>query len=718
MFSKRAAAIDTVLEAGDEAVLTKAERMRARDWASLATRTKKDRTLTPERLRDRWAHEAAQAGIPRPGRVERMVCHLATPADTFTREGLFAKLVDPDIGLCACEARFGEAHVVERIAALSAGRLTVPEIETLAAEFLVSDLVVRLAPTDQPPRRRPAEWSTVEHRTVEDAVLRDVEALRARTDAGIDGPTVFDAIDTAPIGLGEDQEDAVAALCEAGPALRVVLAPAGHGKTALTAVATKAAVAADRRVVALATTNKAVAELRAAGVGAQTIARFRLDGAQLPPDTVLILDEVSQVSTRDAQVVLRAVAETPGAMLWCLGDDDQGRPVRPGGLARELRRLAERGDVAAGELTVNRRQRHPVEREALAAYRDGRIEQSQSLRRGQGWEHDHATPAATRDALAAAAVADADQLGVANVAVLAVSHADCEDLADRIRALRRSRGELSGRELHGPGWGPDPRDYAAGDRVLLHANLAVGRAWLTNGTTGTVLTVRPTGLVTRFENGGQVTLPLEFVAGIRPDGTPNLSHAWARTVDGAQGGTWDQAHLLATPNLDRLTAYVGQSRSRRPTHTWNTVPTPDYEHPNVVADPRTPAERILAAETRLPDRRFAAHDDPNVLDRRLHAELAGHHRALAQGPPDVTARLAVAVRSQERLARLGRAAWDEINRCERRVAETAGLRQLRPTNRRAHHGASDARDAAAGAMARLQEQQRVERAVMHGPVDS
>ncbi|MBA2386485.1 MAG: AAA family ATPase [Acidimicrobiia bacterium] len=47
--------------------------------------------------------------------------------------------------------------------------------------------------------------------------------------------------------------------------LRVVLAPAGHGKTALTANAAEAMTAAGQQVVALATTNKAVAELRAAG---------------------------------------------------------------------------------------------------------------------------------------------------------------------------------------------------------------------------------------------------------------------------------------------------------------------------------------------------------------------------------------------------------------------------------------------------------------------
>ncbi|MGQ0615977.1 MAG: AAA family ATPase [Acidimicrobiia bacterium] len=104
-------------------------------------------------------------------------------------------------------------------------------------------------------------------------------------------------------------------LCAPGPALRVVLAPAGHGKTALTAAAADAVRSEGRNVVALASTNKAVAELRAAGLDASTIARWQPGAGTLEPGSVIVLDEVSQVSTRDAAVVLAAVAATPGASL-------------------------------------------------------------------------------------------------------------------------------------------------------------------------------------------------------------------------------------------------------------------------------------------------------------------------------------------------------------------------------------------------------------------
>jgi hypothetical protein len=58
---------------------------------------------------------------------------------------------------------------------------------------------------------------------------------------------------------------------------------------------------------------------------------------------------------------------------------------------------------------------------------------------------------------------------------------------------------------------------------------------LVNGTTATVTQTGTDGLTVRLDKDGEVEvlLPAAFVAGARKDGAPNLSHAWARTVDGA-----------------------------------------------------------------------------------------------------------------------------------------------------------------------------------------
>jgi hypothetical protein len=202
-----------------------------------------------------------------------------------------------------------------------------------------------------------------------------------------------------------------------------------------------------------------------------TIARFALDGAALRPGAVVVLDEVSQVATTDAEIVLAAVTATPDASLWCLGDPHQAQSVRAGGLGAELARLGTAGEIPAPQLTENRRQLDPAERHALALYRAGLIATSQSIRRRHGWEQDLGTPHATREALAATVVADIATHGPARVVALAISHADCEDLADRIRSGLQTGGQIHGPELAGPAWHHGQRRYATGDRILVHGTI-------------------------------------------------------------------------------------------------------------------------------------------------------------------------------------------------------------------------------------------------------
>src|SRR5260370_6451867 len=130
-----------------------------------------------------------------------------------------------------------------------------------------------------------------------------------------------------------------------------------------------------------------------------------MDGAQLADDAVVVVDELSQLPTTEADTVLGAVADCPGAQLWLVGDPLQAQPVRAGGLAPLVAQLALERRIPAAELSVNRRQTDPTERAALAAYREGDVAQSQQLRDGAGFEHDAASPEAARAAMATAVVA-------------------------------------------------------------------------------------------------------------------------------------------------------------------------------------------------------------------------------------------------------------------------------------------------------------------------
>jgi hypothetical protein len=121
-------------------------------------------------------------------------------------------------------------------------------------------------------------------------------------------------------GLGSDQAAAVIALGAEGSALRALLSPASHGKTTTLAMGAHLAMTGGRDAIGLATTNQGVAELERVGIPALIIAMMRAEARTLRPGTIVILDEVSQVATADAEVIAWAVVATPGASLWCAGD--------------------------------------------------------------------------------------------------------------------------------------------------------------------------------------------------------------------------------------------------------------------------------------------------------------------------------------------------------------------------------------------------------------
>jgi conjugative relaxase-like TrwC/TraI family protein len=677
-FSKRAVEIEAELDARGARYESPALRMRADDAAALATRPAKDHTLTPSLLAGRWHTEADAVGLAVGASLDRRVCWRDPALAPLAYEEITPSLVDEETGLCAHAPRFAEPDVIDHVAALSAGRLTLDEIRDVSPRFLASELVVRLVPPRSVSGWEPARWSTAAHRALEDETIDLLEALQARRGSPVAADTHCASLDIAT-GLGVDQRHAVRVLCGPGGGVRAVLAPAGYGKTAMVHAAATVAVADGRPVSAVATTAKAVAELAEAGLPASTIARLRLDLQHQPlsPGSVVVLDEVSQTSSRDAHTILAAVAACPGGQLWVLGDAHQAPSVKAGGIAAELEDRVTAGAIPAATLTVNRRQVDPVDRYALNLLRGGDPVASQQLRAGHGWEHEAASPNATRAAMADAVVADILDHGSLATVALVVSHGQAEDLADRIRRRLTAAGVLTGPALAGPGWTTD-RHYQTGDRVLFHTRYGDRHSPLVNGTVATITAVHHGGLDVCTDAGIATLVPAEFVRGARADGSPNVSHAWARTVDGAQGGTWDHAHLLGSVALDAYRGYTGQSRARHPTHTWNTSIVDDGDHGGRLADQRTSAEQVAVALARIPDTTMAALDDPRRTDRRLRAAIDTHQVVLDQLPPDRTRQLADARHAHDD-------ARTRLEAAHRRVANTGsaldGLGSLRTLSR-------------------------------------
>ena len=331
-----------------------------------------------------------------------------------------------------------------------------------------------------------------------------------------------------------------------------------------------------------------------------------------------------------------------------VGDPLQAQPVRAGGIASWLADEIDAGRVLAARLTENRRQADPAERQALSAFRDGLIATSQQLRSGHGWEHHHRNNA---DALAAMTKRHRGRHGPPRARLRrGPGRHPC-----RLRSPGRphprfeltEQGIIAGPYLEGPGW-TTARRYQTGDRILLHAHsnpyLPDGTR-LTNGTVATILHVTTGGLIVRPDGQDQhAWLSQNFITAKGPDDRPHVSHAWARTIDGVQGGTWDQVHLLATPALDGYRGYVGQSRSIQPTHTWNTIPPPsDHDYGGRLVRPHsTPADQIATALARMNPKTFAATDDPYRAAEAIQTPNKTTTAPTSSSDPDVTSYLAAA----------------------------------------------------------------------------
>ncbi|PZU56368.1 MAG: conjugal transfer relaxase TraA, partial [Sphingobium sp.] len=91
-----------------------------------------------------------------------------------------------------------------------------------------------------------------------------------------------------------------------------------------------------------------------------------------------------------------------------------------------------------------------------------------------------------------------------------------------------------------------------GDRLMFLRNeRSLG---VKNGTLGTIEQVSAEGMKVRLDSGARVAFDAKDYAAV--------DHGYAATFHKAQGVTVDRAHVLATPGMDRHSAYVGMSRHR------------------------------------------------------------------------------------------------------------------------------------------------------------
>ena len=396
------------------------------------------------------------------------------------------------------------------------------------------------------------------HRVTEAAAL---EAARA---AERDGLT-----------LGAEQAAALLHVT-GGTDLALVVGFAGTGKSSMLGVARHAWEAAGYRVLGAALSGIAAEGLEAgSGVGSRTLASLEYGWTagrdRLTRQDVLVVDEAGMIGSEQMERVLRA-AERAGCKVVLVGDPEQLQAIEAGAA---FRALAERHGARA--ITAVRRQRKGWQRAATRELATGRTEEALGRYAEAGMVQAAGTRAEAKAALVAGWDAVREQAPQASQVILAYTRDDVRDLNELARERMRAAGALRGTDQV-VATERGARSFAAGDRIMFGRNERglggrPGRGQgvaVKNGSLGTVLAVEAGGerLTVQLDGAGGAGGAGQAGTDARPVATfyvrdyGHVDHGYAATVHKAQGVTVDQAHVLATPHLDRHAAYVGLTRHR------------------------------------------------------------------------------------------------------------------------------------------------------------
>ena len=328
-----------------------------------------------------------------------------------------------------------------------------------------------------------------------------------------------------------------------------VVGYAGTGKSAMLGVAREAWESAGYQVRGAALSGIAAENLEGgSGIASRTIAsmEYQWDQGreQLGPRDVLVIDEAGMIGTRQMERVL-SQAERAGAKVVLVGDPEQLQAIEAGA---SFRALAERHGWA--EISDIRRQRDDWQRDATKALATGRTGEAVHAYEQHGMVHAADTREQARTELVdqwdAQRNADPDKTRI----ILTHTNAEVRDLNLAARDRLRDAGELGEDVRVSADRGA--REFASGDRIMFLKNeRGLG---VKNGTLGKVERVSPDSMAVRLDDGRSVAFDLKDYA--------HVDHGYAATIHKSQGVTVDRAHVLATPGMDRHSAYVALSRHR------------------------------------------------------------------------------------------------------------------------------------------------------------
>lgn len=519
---------------------------RSAQVATLTTRPDKAPARTDEQLRHRWEHEAASVDLD----VTRLPTYPRSPTVAVDHADIATTLTESD-------AAFKRHHVIRAIADASTEGATLDQLETATDRYLASQHAVDLGD---------GWWTTPAELALERRAV--TLATAPRTAVVADPRHVANAIAARPT-LTDEQGALIRGVTQSGAPVQLVVGWAGTGKTFSLDAVRHAHQASGHTVIGAALSARAAAELEGgSGIPSTTADRLLRDLAagqrRLTANTVVVIDEAGMLGNRRLAAFVDEAAAA-NAKLVLVGDPKQLPEIDPGGLFKSL---ATR--LGHHELTDNRRQLDPVERQAVTDLRLGRAPQAVE----RLVDHGRILTADNADQLRQRMVADwYDAYRSGRTVLLTASRRSAvTDLNQRARHALAANGHLGPVVLTHNGV-----DFAVGDQIMtLRNNRRLG---LTNGQLGTVDGPADRGgLSLRLADGTTTTVPADYIA------AGHLTHGYASTIHKAQGATVDQAFILADDTLSQESGYTALTRGREANRVYLVQPERS-EHQRDVEDP-------------------------------------------------------------------------------------------------------------------------------------
>jgi conjugative relaxase-like TrwC/TraI family protein len=611
VFSQRRAQVEEAVAEKEVEIgrpLTRAERS---TWGAIATRDRKQYGIETHTWIKEITARAAEHGLDR-DLVEQITTRgqerldgrglasedaLELAGKPVTEEELGDLLSGP-AGLTGRANTFDEASVLRAFAEAAPQGARFETVRQQAGRFVAREDVL-----------------ATDRGTMTTANLVDTERALIELAVGRAGEgTALLASPSVGRSLTVDQAVALRAVVTSGNGVDVIEALAGTGKTYTAGALREVYKASGYQVVGVAPTGRAVRELsEQAGIVARTIDSQLLSidaGWDLAQRCVVIFDEAAMASTRQTARLFEHAAER-GAKVIAIGDPGQLPSVQAGGW---MRAIGER--VGVVRLTEVMRQRDQAERRALAALHDG-IPQ-----RWIGWARESGRVEVVPDGeVLSRAVEEwttaASEHGVGRVVMIARENETRRALNDLAREHQRDSGVLGDEGTYGA------VTVAVGDRVICRRNdrdLDVD-----NGMRGTVRHLDRDRVVIEIDAHLIRELPAGYVA-------EHVEHAYALTGHGMQGGTVEQAIVIAAPHeLSAGWSYTALSRARGQTRLLVTTSQPVERGREDIA-PATRSARDASEVLARVARRMLERDDEDLAIDQLPAPGHADDPELARAP--------------------------------------------------------------------------------------